>query len=351
MAARFWVTQPVSGAVVSIASAPQVRLTVSSTTGMTTGDTRTVFGIVGTTEANGTWVITVIDGTHIDLQGTTFANVYISGGSVNGRWDTTNTNNWVTTTGGTNYGQTVPSSADSVTLDASSGGGTVTVNATISITTLTMGQFGGTLDFSANNNNITLSGVMSITGTGTRTLNMGNGNWTLSAVSGNFVDFTVITGLTFNANSSNMIFSGLMSATNNIILGTGLTYNTLTFNAQSTKFGFQLFNGAGTTITSMVINAPNTLLFLTGVTLIINGMSTSGASLANPIYLGSTNAAATATISRATGTTTLDYCVCRLLAATGGATFNATNSIDLGRNTGLTFTTPSAGGNIAVIGC
>lgn len=58
-----------------------IRLAIASTVGMYTGNTSTVAGILGTTEANGTWVITVIDGTHIDLQGSAFANAYVSGGT------------------------------------------------------------------------------------------------------------------------------------------------------------------------------------------------------------------------------------------------------------------------------
>lgn len=61
-----------------------IRLTVASTTGLTTGQTKVVSGVTGTTEANGTWVLTVIDGTHVDLQGSTFANVWVSGGVVGG---------------------------------------------------------------------------------------------------------------------------------------------------------------------------------------------------------------------------------------------------------------------------
>lgn len=64
-----------------------IRITVASTASLTTGDTRTISGIVGTTEANGTWVLTVIDGTHFDLQGSIFANAYVSGGLVGGILD------------------------------------------------------------------------------------------------------------------------------------------------------------------------------------------------------------------------------------------------------------------------
>lgn len=59
-----------------------VRLTVGSTAGMSTGNVVTVAGVVGTSEANGAWVGTVVNGTHIELQGTTWANAWISGGTV-----------------------------------------------------------------------------------------------------------------------------------------------------------------------------------------------------------------------------------------------------------------------------
>jgi len=65
----------------------EIRLTVASTAGWTTGDIKAVDGVVGTTEANGDWTITVIDGTHIDLDGSAFSNAYDSGGYVEGSVD------------------------------------------------------------------------------------------------------------------------------------------------------------------------------------------------------------------------------------------------------------------------
>lgn len=59
-----------------------VRLTVNSTSQAKTGDEATVAGVVGTTEANGTFPITVVDANHIELQGTKFVNAYTSGGTV-----------------------------------------------------------------------------------------------------------------------------------------------------------------------------------------------------------------------------------------------------------------------------
>jgi hypothetical protein len=64
-----------------------VRLTVTSTAGWSTGDYKTVAGVTGTTEANGNWTITVVNGTTIDLQLSTYANAYVSGGYVAGSVD------------------------------------------------------------------------------------------------------------------------------------------------------------------------------------------------------------------------------------------------------------------------
>lgn len=65
----------------------EIRLTVASTDGMETGDVKEIVDVAGTTEANGEWTITVVDGTHIDLDGSTFANAYNSGGYIEGSID------------------------------------------------------------------------------------------------------------------------------------------------------------------------------------------------------------------------------------------------------------------------
>lgn len=59
-----------------------IRLTVNTTSGMITGQKVTVGEVVGATEANGNWTITVISLTEVDLFGSTFANAYTSGGYV-----------------------------------------------------------------------------------------------------------------------------------------------------------------------------------------------------------------------------------------------------------------------------
>lgn len=342
---RFWKVPGVTGAIVSAASPPQVRLTVASTTGMTTGDVRVVSGIVGTTEANGTWTITVIDGTHVDLQGTTFANLYTSGGIIYGKWDSTNTNNWVTTTGGTNYGQTVPVSADDVFFDANSGGNTVTVtvNTNPTINSMTMGNFDGTLDFSANNNSPTMT-AFTPSGTHTRTLNMGNGTWTINS-SGSTAstpwDNTTVTGFTLNANSSTLVInnSGTGSRT---FAGGAKTYNILSLGASSGVFQIS----GGNTFAQFLVAAPQQLLFPGANTIqTITTAPTWTGTAATPILVNNTSPTAGATITVTSGTMTVTWGAIWRMTFNGGATFTGTNSLDMGGNTGMTITPPQATGS------
>lgn len=61
----------------------EIRLTVAgAATNFGDGWAVAVSGVVGTTEANSGWPIIVVDGTHIDLKGSTFTNVYVSGGTI-----------------------------------------------------------------------------------------------------------------------------------------------------------------------------------------------------------------------------------------------------------------------------
>lgn len=46
-----------------------------------------VQGVTGTTEANGTWRVNIINSTHIDLVGSAFVHAYVSGGAIGGSLD------------------------------------------------------------------------------------------------------------------------------------------------------------------------------------------------------------------------------------------------------------------------
>jgi hypothetical protein len=64
-----------------------IRITVASTATLTTGDYKTLSAVGGVPNANGSWTITVINGTTFDLQGSTFGGSYTSGGVVAGSLD------------------------------------------------------------------------------------------------------------------------------------------------------------------------------------------------------------------------------------------------------------------------
>jgi len=77
---------PTAPAAITISNATSngglIRLTVASTSTLATGNEVSVSGVQGTTEANGSWIITVINGTTVDLQSSTFVNTYTSGGTL-----------------------------------------------------------------------------------------------------------------------------------------------------------------------------------------------------------------------------------------------------------------------------
>jgi hypothetical protein len=72
-----------------------IRLTLSGltagsgaeNTNLNIADSVEVYGVTGTTEANGNWAFTIIDSTHIDLVGSTFTHAYAGGGAIGGSLD------------------------------------------------------------------------------------------------------------------------------------------------------------------------------------------------------------------------------------------------------------------------
>jgi hypothetical protein len=62
-----------------------------------------------------------------------------------GTWDNSDTTHWAASTGGAG-GESVPGSSDTATFDASSGGGTITLNYSPSVVSITGGAHTGTFD-------------------------------------------------------------------------------------------------------------------------------------------------------------------------------------------------------------
>lgn len=73
-----------SRTVTNATNASPIQITTSASNSLVTGQTVTISGVTGNTAANGTWVITRIDGTNFTLNGSAGNAAYISGGTVNG---------------------------------------------------------------------------------------------------------------------------------------------------------------------------------------------------------------------------------------------------------------------------
>jgi hypothetical protein len=273
------------------------------------------------------------------------ANRFWVGGT--GTWDSTNTTSWSTTTGG-GGGASVPTSADTAIFDGASGGGTVTVAATIngtnSLVGITAGAFTGTLTFATNNPNVSISGQFSITGTGARTINLGSSTFTLTGTQLSVWDCATITNLTPSFASSTFVIapSGFGAVT---FASGGQTYGTVTVTSSS-GCGVT-FNGTGATIATLNITTGPVLVVFGQAFTITNAVAWTGAS------------AAFITMTCPTGNTgntsvTLGAAGTASWALIRGVTFvtnslTATDSYSLGSVTNASITNPS-GGVVGVIG-
>jgi len=160
---------------------------------------------------------------------------YWVGGS--GTWDTTSTTNWSTTTGGAG-GASAPTSADSAVINASSGAGTITLGEDITVLSVNMTGYTGTLDFA--NYKIFLVGTAATIFTAPTTATFtGNPTLELSAAASSGTRQVVCTSFT-EANSINLLVTAGTDTVNPLgnyrdIDLTGFT-GTLT-NQQRTYFG------------------------------------------------------------------------------------------------------------------
>lgn len=73
-----------SGSITGASDASPIVVT-SSNHGLTTGQQVTITGVTGNTNANGTFTVTVVDGSHFSLNGSSGNAAYVSGGT----WNTT----------------------------------------------------------------------------------------------------------------------------------------------------------------------------------------------------------------------------------------------------------------------
>jgi hypothetical protein len=251
-----------------------------------------------------------------------------------GTWDSSSTTHWASVTGGAS-GQSVPGSADTVTLDGSSGGGTVTVNfgGTITIQSVAMGAFTGTWDNSVNNNNMTLSATTGFNGSGigTRSIKMGSATYTLSAGAAQ-LNFTTTSNLTLTANSSTITFSGTTTG-NRSFFGGAQTFGTVNFGSCTSSAFIALTGGA--TFGTFGYTAPSYFQLGTGTyTLPAANYAGSAGS-----WLGFITASPGTQSTISASGSTFAWCSFRDINFTGSPT--CSNCIDLGDNAGMTINAPN----------
>jgi hypothetical protein len=259
-----------------------------------------------------------------------------------GTWDSSTTTHWGSSSG-TADNSSVPGSADTVTFDGSSGGGTATLNfgGTITIQSLVCGNFGGTIDNSANNNNITMSlsgNAFNGSGGGTRTIKLGSATYTLSGGTATWFLQTA-TNLTFQCGTSTIKFTGTNTRS---FVGGSQTYGTLNIGAvvSSGTFTISLGSGSGNTFANLVINAPNYIIIAALITNTVTNAVTWTGTGSSPIAFLTNATGAQSALALAAGST-MQFCSFRDMMFSGSPT--ATNSFDHGGNTGITITGPSGG--------
>ncbi|MEK7263307.1 MAG: hypothetical protein AAB071_02210, partial [Bacteroidota bacterium] len=185
--------------------------------------------------------------------------------------------------------------------------------------------------FDANDKNIQVRNFLTYSAD-IKVLNMGSGTWS-SVYSYLSLDFSITTGLTLNCETSTIKFSGTDS-TQNFLIGGGQTFYNI-WNA--TNSGGCLVIDGSNTFNNFRADANSITKFTDGTDQTVSFVTLDGTA-GNLITITGTSTAGW-TISDSAGTNTVDYCTISYSNATGGATWNASNSTDGGNNTGWNFTT------------
>jgi len=208
----------------------------------------------------------------------------------------------------------------------------------------TIGFFDGT--FNANNKNVSCSGFYSVDVGFTRTLNMGTGTWTLFGTDydGGWMSagFDDVINMTINCDTSTINFTPPAGGTTYFSSHNKTYYNVNMGGAGSIlvfwNYATNIFNTISTSA------QPCTLTFYAGRTYTVTNFNVSGTA-GNLVTLQSNAAGTQFSLSKASGTVSVDYLSIKDSNATGGANWYAgTHSTNVSNNLGWTFTAPPGPG-------
>ena len=187
--------------------------------------------------------------------------------------------------------------------------------------------------FDANNYNVTLAGFTSTTTTNSRSILMGSGAWTLGNGSIGTAQWSVAsTNLSLTKGTANIVMNPF-AGTSPTFDGGDFTYNNITLNLLGNTTTTFSGNNTFATFTCSPTTANNNLTFTSGSTTTVTGWAVNG-SAGNLLGLNATTLGSQATLSKASGTVTSYFLNLQDSNATGGATWIASNSVNLGNNTG-----------------
>lgn len=189
---------------------------------------------------------------------------------------------------------------------------------------------------SGNNFNVTLAGQVTLTGSTTRALTMGSGLWTLQTLTGTIWN-AASTGLTFSAGPIKILAPSAPTG-NRTFAGGGLTYGTVEWGAEGATSTL-IVTGANTFGTLQVDadTAPRTLTLPASTTQTATTISLNGAA-GNLLTVNSSAPGTQATLSQTVGVVAATFLSLQDQAATGGAAFAATSSVNVSNNSGWTIT-------------
>jgi hypothetical protein len=190
--------------------------------------------------------------------------------------------------------------------------------------------------FTMNNQDATIDSYSS-SNSNTRTCTLGSGTLTLTGTGTAFTHATS-TGLTVTATTGTIKFTG--AAASVTFAGGSKTYNNLWFAGANTNG--EIITGTNT-FADVRLNEGTVAHTLTwpNVTTTVTSLTIAGVSGA-VVTMQRTGGSGTWTVSDTAGTNAVQWCSISNSTASGGATFNATDTIDGGGNTGWNITAPAS---------
>ena len=177
-----------------------------------------------------------------------------------------------------------------------------------------------------NGKTVSMTGGYTSTGTATRALTLGTSTVTCNA-------FGIATSTNYTLSAANSILN--LTGTTNTLGNTNLTFGTI--NITGSTVGLSVAGGTAVTIATLANTvSPSTITFSSSYTYNISNFNVSGTS-GNLVAIKSTAAGTRSTLNKTSGTVDANYLDIKDSNATGGATWNAYNSVDSGNNLGWNF--------------